>query len=161
MYIILAATTTPGNVNNVNILVPMLEGIGRRRFEFAGRLFHVDRGYNADYNYWMIFWMGMIPNIKQRRGATNRTAPNRRGAAKMFDQDEYRLRALVEGIFGAEESRGRQLRCRVRPDGQPPVVRQGRAIVWSVRALNRLERANILKVPIPSYGGRRARAHRA
>ena len=38
---------------------------------------------------------------------------------------------------------------------------KGRAIAWSVRALNRFERANILKAPTISYGGRHARAVRA
>ena len=63
----LAATATPGSINDVSVLVSMLAEIGRRRFGFAGRIFHADRWYDADYNYWMIFWMGMIPNITQQR----------------------------------------------------------------------------------------------
>ena len=85
MYIILAATATPGNINDANTPAPVLAETGRRKFEFAGRLFHADRGHGADCNYWIIFWTGMIPNIKQRRGAANRAAPNRRKAARMFD----------------------------------------------------------------------------
>ena len=63
---------TPGNVNDVNMLVAMLAEIRRRGFEFAGRLFHADRGYDAEYNYRMIFWMGMIP---QHQATTGRHQP--------------------------------------------------------------------------------------
>lgn len=127
LQIILAAMATPGNVNDINMLVAMLADLRRRRFEFASRLFHVDRGYDAEYNYWMI-WMGMIPNIKQRKDATNRATPSRRKAAKLFDPDEYRLRALIEGIFGAEASRGHHLHYRfVRTDNRLRFAK-GRAI---------------------------------
>ena len=158
LQIILTAMATPGNVNDINMLVPMLDEIRRRGFDFADRLFHADKGYDAEYNYWMIFWTGMIPNIKQRRGATNRATPNRKKAARLFDQDEYRLRALIEGVFGAEESRRHQLHCRfVRTDNRLRFAK-GRAIAWNVRALNRFEQANRLKVPIPSYGGQQTHA---
>lgn len=158
LQVILAAMATPGNANDVNTLVAMLAEMRRRGFEFAGRLFHADRGYDAEYNYWMIFWMGMIPNIRQRRGATNRSTPSRRKAARLFDPDECRLRALIEGVFGAEEGRGTSCTAGfVRTDNR---LRNalGRAIAWNVRALNRFEWANRLKVPIPSYGAQQARA---
>ncbi len=89
---------TSGKLNDVNMLVPMLDEILRRGFDFADRLFHADKGYDAEYGSWMIFWMGMIPNIKQRRDATNRATPNRKKAARLFDQDEYPLRALTEMV---------------------------------------------------------------
>ena len=156
--IILTAVATPGKLNDVNMLVPMLDEIGRRGFEFAGRLFHADMGYDAEYGSWMIFWMGMIPNIKQRRGAINRATPNRKKAARLFDQDEYRLRTLIEGVFGAEESRRHQLHCRfVRTDNRLRFAK-GRAIAWNVRAPGRFEWANRLKVPIPSYGRQQTHA---
>ena len=102
----------------------------------------------------MIFWTGMIPpNIKQRQGATNLATPNRKKAARLFNQDEYRLRALIEDVFGAEESRRHQMHCWfVRTDNRLRFAK-GRAIAWNVWALNRFEWANRLKVPIPSYGG--------
>ena len=61
MQIVLSAMATPSNVNDINMPVAMLAEIKRRGFEFTGRLFHADRGHDAEYNYWMIFWMGMIP----------------------------------------------------------------------------------------------------
>ena len=94
----------------------------------------------------------MIPNIKQRKDATSQGKPSRKKAAGLFNPDEYRLRALIEGIFGAEETRGHQLRCRlVRADNRRQFAK-GRAIAWNIRALNRFEHANRLCIPIPSYG---------
>ena len=94
----------------------------------------------------------MIPHIKQRQGATNRATPNRKKAARLFNQDGYRRRALIEGVFGAEENRRHQMHCRGRPDGQPPAVRQGYgATAWNVRVSGRFEWVTRLKVPIPSY----------
>ena len=112
----------------------------RRGFGLAGRLSHADRWCDAEYNYWMIFWTGMIPHTKQRQGATNRATPNRKKAARLFDRGGYRMMVLIEGVFGAEESRGRQLHCRARPDGQPPAVRQGEG--------HRMERAGARPVRV-------------
>ena len=61
LQIVLSAMATPSNVNDINMLVAMLAEIKRRGFEFTGRLFHADKGHDGEYNYWMIFWMGMIP----------------------------------------------------------------------------------------------------
>ena len=108
-----------------------------------------------------MIWTGMIHNIKQRRGATNRTTPNRKKAARLFNQDEYPLRALIEGVFGAQESGGRRLHYRfVRTDNRLWVAK-GRAIAWNVRAPGGFEQANRLKVPIPSYGVQQTHAERA
>ena len=41
---------TPSNVNDINMLVAMLAEIKRRGFEFTGRLFHADRGYDGEHN---------------------------------------------------------------------------------------------------------------
>ncbi len=138
LQIILTGMAAPGKLNDINMLVPMLDEIRRRGFEFAGRLLHADRRYDAEYNYRMIFWLGIIPpNIEQRRGATNRATPNRRKAARLFNQDEYPLRALIEGVFGAEEGRRHQLHCRfVRTDNRLRFAK-GRAIAWNVRAPGR------------------------
>ena len=102
--------------------------------------------------------MDMTPNIKQRKNATNQNKPNRRRAAQMFDKEEYRWRGLIEGIFCAEETRRHQLHCRfIREDNRRKFA-QGRAIAWNIRVLNRFECANRLKIPIPSYGTKHARA---
>ena len=152
LQIVLSAFCTPGNVNDVTMLHTMLAEIRRHGFEFAGSIFNGDKGYDAEYNYDELFWMGMIPNIKQRKDAVSRGKPNRKKAAGLFNQHEYRLRALIEGIFGAEETRRHQLHCRfVREDNRRRFVR-GRAIAWNIRVLNRFECANRLRIPIPSYG---------
>ena len=77
------------------------------------------------------------------------TVAYRRKAAGMFSDSEY----LIEGIFGAEETRRHQLHCRfVRKDNRR-LFAKGRAIAWNIRVLNRFECANRLNIPIPSYGG--------
>ena len=93
------------------------------------------------------------PNIKQRQGATNRTTPNRKKTARLFDQDWYPLRAMIECVFGAEESKRHHLHCQfVRTDNRL-WFGKGRAIAWNMRALGRFEWADRLKIPIRSYGG--------
>ena len=153
LQIVLAAFTTPSNINDTTMLPVMLAEIRRRGFDFAGNFFDGDKGYDSDYNCELLFWMGMIPNIKQRKDAVNRGKSHRRKAAGMFSDSEYRKRALIEGIFGAEETRRHQLHCRfVREDNRRRFAK-GRAIVWNIRTLNRFECANRLNIPIPSYGG--------
>ena len=106
----------------------------------------------------MIFWTGMIPNIMQRQGATNRATTNRKKVVGLFDQDEYPLSAMIEGVFGAEEGRRHHQHCRfVRTDNRLRFAK-GRAIAWNVRAPGRFEWANRLKVHIPSYGGQQMHA---
>ena len=65
-------------------------------------------------NFKELFWVGMMPNIKQRHNAVNKNTPNREEAATIFDGDIYKIRSLIEGIFGAEETRRHQLHCRFR-----------------------------------------------
>ena len=77
--------------------------------------------------------MGVIPNITTEGCSTVASQ-----AAGMFSDSEYRKRALIEGIFGAEETRRHQLHCRfVRKDNRR--LFKGRAIAWNIRALNRFE----------------------
>ena len=92
------------------MLPVMLAEIRRRGFDFAGRLFDADRGYDSDCEE--LFWMGLIPNIMQRKDAINRGKPNRKKEARLFNADEYRKRALIGGIFVAEETRRHQLHRR-------------------------------------------------
>ena len=123
----------PGKLNDINMLVPMLDEIRRRGFEFAGRLLHADRGYDAEYGSRMIFWMDMIP---QHRATTGRHQPG-------HAQPEEGGQAVQPGRVSAEGpdrgrlwSRGEQeapAALPVRPDGQPPAVRQGKG--------HRMERA--------------------
>ena len=59
------------------MLPVMLDEIKRRGFDFAGHFFDGDRGYDSDDNCEKLFWMGMIPNIKQRKDAVSRGKPYR------------------------------------------------------------------------------------
>ena len=70
---------TPGKLNDVNMLAPMLDEIRRRGFEFAGCLLHADKGYDAGYTYRMIFWTGMIPPPAQGNGGAPPTGPRPTG----------------------------------------------------------------------------------
>ena len=152
LQIVLAAFGTPGNVNDTVMLRTMLAEIRRRRLGLSGRRFNANQRYDSYANCEVVFLHGMIPNIKQRKDATSRGKPGRKKAARLFNPGEYRLRALIEGIFGAEETRGHQLHYRlVRADNRRRFAK-GRAIVWNIRALNRFEHANRLRIPIPSYG---------
>ena len=63
----------------------------------------------------------------------------------MFSDSEYRKRALIEGIFGAEETR-RHHALPVRPEGQPAPVRQGKGDRLEHPG-NRFECANRLNIP--------------
>ena len=50
LQIVLAAFTTPGNINDTTMLPVMLAEIRRRGFDFAGNFFDGDKGYDSDYN---------------------------------------------------------------------------------------------------------------
>ena len=96
LQIVLSAVSTPGNVNDCPKLPDMLAGIKNHGFDFSGCVFEGDRGYDSDANFAELFWMGMMPNIKQRAGAVNKDKPDRKKAAGMFDAGQYRMRALIE-----------------------------------------------------------------
>ena len=131
----------------------MPDEIRRRGFDLARHFFNGDKAYGSDENCERLFWMGMIPNIRQRKDAVSRGKPYRKKAARMFNDNEYGKRSLVGGIFGAEETRGHRLPCRfVREDNRRRFAK-GRATAWNIRVLNRFERANRLGIPVPSYGG--------
>ena len=152
LQIILAAFATPGSVSDMTMLPAMLAEIKRRGFDFAGCVFDCDKGYDSDYNCGLIFEMGMTPNIKQRKNAVSRGKPHRKKAAGLFDGEEYKERSLIEGVFGAEETRRHQLHCRFVRDDNRRRFAKGRAISWNIRVLNRFECARRLNIQIPSYG---------
>ena len=152
LQIILAAIATPGNISDTTVLPAMLHKITSHGFKFKNYFFNADKGYDSDQNFMFLFMFGMIPNIKQRKNATNDYTPYRKKGAKVFDKEEYPTRAHIEGIFGAEETRNHQLRCRFILEGNRKRFALGRAISWNIRVLNRFECANRLRIPIPSYG---------
>jgi len=84
--------------------------------QMEGSIFNADKAYDSDMNCMLIYTKGMKLNIKQReKEGTNRGLRFRRRAAKEFNDDVYRYRGLMEGIFGAEESEhGLKTRCRLR-----------------------------------------------
>ena len=154
LQIILAAFYTTGNVHDSRMLVPMFDKIKRLGFDFSGLIFNADGAYDMEYIFEYIFWRRMFPNIKQRKGSTNRNkTPKRKKAAEGFNSAEYAKRLLIEGVFGAEETRRYQLHCRFVLEKNRILFAKGRAIAWNIRVLNRFECANRLHIPIPSYGG--------
>ena len=66
----------------------MLDMMRLQGLDLSGRFFDGDKGYDSDENCEMLFEMGFIPNIKQRKDAVNRGKPSRSKAARLFDQDE-------------------------------------------------------------------------
>ena len=74
----------------------------------------------------------MIPNSKQRKDAVNRSKPSRRKAATLFNPNKYALSDIIEGIFGAEETRGHQLYCRFIRDDNRKRFAKGRVISWNI-----------------------------
>ncbi len=159
--IILAAVTTPGNVHDGTMLPVMLEMVKKFGFDFYGRDLIADRGYDAENNFRIVMEMGMIPLIKQRRYSSKPYDPAktpetyRELAAQLFDPSRYDTRALIEGIFGAEETRRHQLHCRFLLEENRERFSKFRAIAWNLRVLNRFVCANRLGIPIPSYGNPR------
>ena len=152
LQVILESEITPGNVNDMTMLPPMLGEMGRQGLSPGPSVFHADRGYDSNHNCQILFEMGIIPNIKQRGGAVNRGKPYRSRAAKIFDGKAYRQRGMIEGVFGGEESKRHQLHCRfILPDNRRRFGKI-RAIAWNIKVLNRLRCARIRGIEIPSYG---------
>ena len=152
LQIILESEITPGNVNDVTMLPPMLGEMGRQGLSPGLPVFHADRGYDSNYNCQILFEMGITPNIKQRSGSVNRGKPYRSRAAKIFDEEEYHQRGMIEGVFGGEESKRHQLHCRfILPDNRRRFGKI-RAIAWNIKVLNRFRCARIRGIEIPTYG---------
>lgn len=155
--IILTAITTPSNVHDSKMLPVMLEKIKKFGFDFSGQYFNADRGYDSEENFRELFASGMIPNIKQRKyksqknSQSNSAKTYRAIAAKMFDPKVYKKRSLIEGIFGAEETRRHQLQCRFLIESNKNRFAKFRAISWNLEVLHRFRWANELGIEIPSY----------
>lgn len=150
MQIILAAMATPGNVNDVNMLVPMLAEIRRRGFKFAGRIFHADMGYDAEYNYLDDLLDGHDP---QHQAATGRHQPGHaqpKEGGQVVRPGRVSAEGPDRGRLWSRREQGAPAALQVRPDGQPPAVRQGeghrlkRAGAQPVRVGQQAESANPL-----------------
>ena len=116
-----------------------MEEVRRQGYDIAGRRFSADRGYDSDRNCGVILEAGLVPNIRERENAVSRGKPGRKKAAEMYDPDGYKLRGMIEGIFGAEEAKRHQLHCRfIREDNQQRWGK-GRAIGWNIPAPGALQ----------------------
>ena len=134
----------------------MLGEMGRQGLSPGLPVFHADRGYDSNYNCQILFEMGIVPNIKQRGGAVSHGKPYRSRAAKIFDEEEYHQRGVIEGVFGGEESKRHQLHCRfIRPDNRRRFGKI-RAIAWNIKVLNRLRCARMRGIEIRSTAWYRA-----
>ena len=144
LQIILSCAMTPSSAADTDVLRPLLEKSKKLGRSFAGWWFHADRGYDSDSNCEAVFGTGMRPNILQRKsrgnGGNGRDVGKRfrRRAAAMFDVARYGKRRMVEGIFGAEETRSHRLLCRYRKKETQERFGVLLAITWNVRALNRI-----------------------
>ena len=154
--IVLSSYVTPSNVSDTSMLPVMLGDVKKNYSQLAGRIFNADKGYDSDKNCEKLFAMDMIPNIKQRNVAdgtdsTNRGKPSRKKATMIFDKDAYKQRALIEAIFGAEETKGHRLHCRLRLDDNRKRFGKMLSIAWNIRVLNRFMCAHAKGYKIPSY----------
>ena len=143
--VILCSQITSGSTGDSPVLRTMLGRIRRLGIPVRGSVFCADRGYDSDENCRAVFGMGMIPHIKQRKNATNRGKRYRRQAGRMFDEEVYRYRGLVEGIFGAEEAEGHRLCCRYRKRSCQYRFGQMLSIGWNLEVLNRIECEKMMK----------------
>ncbi len=131
----------------------MLGKMKRQGLSPGSAVFNANRGYGSDYNCGILFEMGMIPNIKQRAAAANRGRSSRSRAARLFNRDQYGQRGIIGGIFGGGESKRHQLHCRFTRWDNRCRFGKIRAIAWNLKVLNRLRRARMLGIEMPSYGG--------
>ena len=147
---ILVSRITPGSRNDSPVLRTMLGRMKHLGISCGGSVFCADRGYDSDRTCRMIFGMGMIPNIKQRRPPSGRSSPHRRRAAALFDESAYGYRGLIEGIFGAEETEGHRLLCRFQRRATRYRFGQIRAIGWNLEVLNRMRCSRMLETGVKS-----------
>ena len=152
LQIILESEITSSRVGDITMLPAMLGEIKRQDLLPGPSIFHADRGYDSNHNCRILFEIGMIPNIKQRNTGVSRHRSDRGRAARIFDEEAYHQRGMIEGVFGGEESKRHQLHCRfVRPDNRR-LFGKMRSIAWNIKVLNRLRYARMLGIEIPSYG---------
>jgi len=142
--IILSARLTPRSVGDSPTFRYML----KRLPDMKECVLNADKAYDADENFKLAYKKGLHPNIKQREThGRNRCRRFRRKAADEFNQAIYRYRGLVEGIFGAEESRnGLTTRYRLRDMQRKwgTIL----AIKHNIQVLNRIECAKRLDITL-------------
>ena len=105
---------TPGSGSDSPVPGTVPGGTRHPGLGCGGPVSCADRGHGSDRTCRMLFGMGMIPDIKQRRPPSGRGSTRRRGAAALFDESAYGYRGLIGGRFRAEETEGHRLPCRSR-----------------------------------------------
>lgn len=149
--VILSSRIAAKKTHDSPVLRTMLNRMKRIGIDLRGSIFDADKGYDSDDRCKQIFEMKMLPNISQRKNATNRNKRFRRLAAKLFDVSVYRYRGLIEGIFGAEESEHHQLYCRLKRRQNHQRWGQIKSIGWNLEVLNRLQCAKRLRIEVKGY----------
>ena len=155
--IILNTRLTSKKTHDSPVLRTMLNRLKKYRLDFAGSTFNGDRGYDGNKNFQSVFNMNMLPNIKQRKNSKNKNSSSkknkyRKKAAKIFNASIYRYRGLIEGIFGAEETkRHHQLYCTFRLKNNQKRFGLIKSIGWNLEVLNRLQCANKLGIKVTPY----------
>ena len=79
LQIILESEIASNNVNNVVMLPPMLAKMKRQGLLPGPSVLHADRGYDSNHNCQVLFEMGIVPNIKEKRLGQPRQAPPKQG----------------------------------------------------------------------------------
>lgn len=147
---IIRARVTGEHRNDSPVLREMLKGLMR----LPGSVFEADRGYDAESIFSMLYGLGMFPNIKQRAILKGRLGRGRNRlryrmkAAKSFDIGLYHYRGLIEGIWGAEETRGHSLRTRFRSRECQERWGLMLCIAWNIRVWNRMRCASELGMEV-------------
>lgn len=151
--IILNTRVTSSKTHDSPVLRTMLNRLKKCGVDLAGSIFNADRGYDGDKNFQSIFGMEMLPNIKQRTNAKNKKNKKyRKKAAGIFNVSIYHYRGLIEGIFGAEETKHHhQLYCKFRLKNNHKRFGLIKSIGWNLEVLNRLQCANKLGINVTTY----------
>ena len=149
--IILSSRITVKTTHDSPVLKTMLNRMRNLGIDLKGSIFDADKGYDSDERCRQVFEMQMLPNISQRKNATNCNKRFRRKAAKIFDVTVYQYRGLIEGIFGVEESQHHQLYCRFKNKTNQQRFGQIKSIGWNLEVLNRLQCANRLQIKVKRY----------
>ena len=123
---------------DTTVFPSLLKRIKRIGIAFSGR-FNLDKGYDSDQNSRLILESGTIPNIKQREDVARTSKRFRKKAQELFDENLYKKRGMIEGIFGAEEAEGHRLLCRFRKTSTRRRFGLCKAIGWNLEVLNRME----------------------
>src|SRR3954469_11206643 len=99
-------------------------------------------------NHYFVYTCFQISN----RDRTNaKKGKNRKKAAKIFNTSIYHYRGLIEGIFGAEETKHHQLYCRFRLKNNQKRFGLIKSVGWNLEVLNRLQCANKLGLKVTQY----------